>query len=137
MKKYWLAKDFNSFKKIAPGIKQYYKLMSVQKGVVLVDNRIAVPSDLRQAVLTHLHLDHPGQIAMIDAASYLWWPRMHRQIIEKAEKCDDCIQTGKNLKSLQPYSEWQKLPKLTRPNEEFQLDFAGPLFPGQKTKTFY
>ena len=49
MKKYWLAKDFN-FKKIAPGIKQYYKLMSVQKGVVLVDNRIAVPTDLRQAV---------------------------------------------------------------------------------------
>ena len=61
MKKYWLAKDFNSFKKIAPGIKQYYKLMAVQKGVVLEDNRIAVPTDLRQAVLNHLHLDHPGQ----------------------------------------------------------------------------
>ena len=61
---------------------------------------------------------------------------MHRQIIEKAEKCDACIQTGKNLKSLQPYKEWQPLPELTKPNEEIQIDFAGPLYPDQKTNTY-
>ena len=129
MKKHWLAQNFAAFKKIAPGIKQFFNLMSVQKGIVLVDNRIAVPAELREAVLTHLHLNHPGQVAMIDAASYLWWPKMHRQIIEKAEKCDACIQTGKNLKSLQQYKEWQPLPELTKPNEEIQIDFAGPLYP--------
>ena len=95
-----------------------------------------MPADLREAVLTHLHLDHPGQVAMVDAASYLWWPKMHRQIIEKAEKCDACIQTGKNLKSLQPYKEWQPLPELSSPNEEIQIDFAGPLYPDQKTNTY-
>ena len=136
MKKHWLAQNFAAFKKIAPGIKQFFNLMSVQKGIVLVDNRIAVPAELREAVLTHLHLDHPGQVAMIDAASYLWWPKMHRQIIEKAEKCDACIHTGKNLKSLQPYKEWQPLPELSSPNEEIQIDFAGPLYPDQKTNTY-
>ena len=114
---------------------QFFKITSVVNGVVLVDNRITVPNELRAAVLEYLHKDHLGQAVMIDAASYLWWPKLHRQIIDKAMQCDRCLQTGKNIKALQSHNQHFELPKLTEPNEEVQLDFAGPLYPDQKSNT--
>ena len=102
----------------------------------MVDNRIAVPSSLRQAVLSHVHRAHPGQQAMIDAVSYLWWPKMHSQIIEKAEKCEACKKYGKNLKPLCRKAEQSDSIEPTCPNEEVQLDFAGPLFPEQTKPTY-
>ena len=98
------------------------------EGIILNDNRIAVPEALQKAVLNHLHKNHPGQLAMIDAASYMWWPKMNRSIIEKAEKCERCTEYGKNLKTLQGKQHNASLPALHSPNEEVQLDFAGPLF---------
>ena len=64
---------------------------------------------------------------MIDAAMYVWWPRMHRDIINKSETCTECTAYGKNVKTLKPKSEWDKIPDPTEPNEEVQIDFAGLL----------
>ena len=69
MKSAFLNRNFEQFKAIFPGAGQFYNLMQVtEEGIILIDNRIAVPESLRSAVLNHLHRNHPGQLAMIDAA---------------------------------------------------------------------
>ena len=55
----------------------------------------------------------------------VWWPRIQRESAEKAKNCQQCCQSGKNLKCLQSQNEFGKLPKPEVPNEEISLDFAG------------
>ena len=43
------------------------------------------------------------------------------------QDCQPCIKTGKNLKPLIPKNRTSELPTLMEPNEEVQLDFAGPI----------
>ena len=69
---------------------------------------------------------------MMTASEYLWWSFMNRQIIETCEKCRECTLFGKNLKpaNLKPYPTFNNakpLPVLSGPNQELQLDFAGPI----------
>ena len=71
--------DFKAFKKVDANLAQFYPISSIShEGILLVDNRIAIPSCLRKAILNHLHGGHPGQEKMVDAASYVWWPKLHR-----------------------------------------------------------
>ena len=128
--------DFKAFKKADPKLAQFYNISSVSReGILLVDNRIAIPQGLRSAVLAHLHRGHPGQEKMVDAAEYIWWPRMHREIIKKAEECSECTAYGKNVKTLKPKSAWESVVEPTAPNEELQIDFAGPF--GTKNNSKY
>ena len=86
-----------------------------------------VPSQLKQLVIDSLHQTHPGQTGMLRLADLVWFPRIHRDVTTKAQSCGDCIKKGKNLKPLITKNSLGTLPKLTEPNEEFQLDFAGPI----------
>ena len=76
--------------------------MSVVDDCLLVDNRLAVPEKLRQAVLWRLHQGHPGQEAMLEVSNCLWWPHMHKDIVNMAEECRICTRYGKNAKNLIP-----------------------------------
>ena len=53
----------------------------------VVDNRLAVPIQMCQAVMKRILRGHPGQEAMIDVSNYLWWPHMHKDIVNLAEEC--------------------------------------------------
>ena len=64
---------------------------------------------------------------MIRLANLNWFPQIHRTIALRAENCKQCLDQGKNLKPISPKSELGALPKLSEPNKEFQLDFAGPI----------
>ena len=90
-------------------------------------NRLAVPEKLRQAVLRRLHQGHPGQEAMLEVSNYLWWPHMHKDIVNMAEECTSCTRYGKNAKYLIPKNSAKPLPLLSQPGQELQLDYAGPL----------
>ena len=129
-------KDFEKFKNSAKNVAQFYKLSAEMNDILVVDNRLAIPEKLRNAVLNWLHKDHPGQLAMLDAANYIWWPKMHSQIVEKAESCRECRQMGKNLKTLIPKTAVSKYPEPCAPNDELQLDFAGPLFANSSKSTY-
>ena len=43
------------------------------------------------------------------------------------QKCKQCTTTGKNLKAIIPRHKYVDLPTLSEPNEQVQLDFAGPI----------
>ena len=60
-----------------------------------------------------------------------WWPGMNRKVQEKAELCPSCRAAGKNIITQIPSTEKNNLEILTEPNQEIQLDFAGPI----KSKT--
>ena len=101
--------------------------MAVQDDCILVNNRLAVPVQLRQAVLKRIHRGHPGQEAMLGLSQYLWWPHMNKDIVNLAEECRSCTRYGKNIKYLIPKNSSKPLPLLTQPGQEVQLDYAGPI----------
>ena len=78
-------------------------------------------------MINAVHRTHPGQVGMIRLANLIWFPQIHRTIALRAENCRQCLDQGKNLKSIKPKSELGTLPKLSEPNEELQMDFAGPI----------
>ena len=85
------------------------------------------PKLLKQIAIDSLHQTHCGQLGMLRLGDLIWFPCSHRDVTYNAQTCPDCIKTGKNLKPLQAKSKLGTLPILTEPNEEIQMDFAGPL----------
>ena len=120
-------KDYEAFARIDPYIKTSWDSAAVVGGCIIIDDKIAIPSCLQRAVLSRLHHSHPGQEAMVDTEQLLWWPRIHRDIVNLCKNCRECTQFGKNLKWLSHFKMYKSLPLLNAPNEEVHLDFAGPL----------
>ena len=101
--------------------------LHVREDCLLVDERIVIPTKLRQTILESLHLTHPGSAAMLDLSEYVWFPPIHRTIVQMAQNWKQCTEQGKNLKPiLGENSSFQTEPAV-EPNEEVKLDFAGPL----------
>ena len=99
----------------------------VRSGCVCLDERVAIPHSIQDAVLESLHLTHPGSWGMITLGQYAFLPYMHREILNKAAQCKPCTDIGKNLKPVVPASKWKPLQTCTEPNEEIQIDFGGPI----------
>ena len=106
---------------------QFSKELHESDGLFYMDGKLVIPFTLRNAVLKTLHESHPGQFGMKYLAQYIWWPHIYRQIYFHGINCTQCTQTGKNIKSIIPTSQISELPTLFEPNEEINLDFAGPL----------
>ena len=119
--------DRHSFELMGPYTNPLWHQLSVVDDCILVDNRLVVPGQLRQAILKRIHRGHPGQAAMLDVSKYLWWPHMHKDIVNLAEECRSCTRYGKNAKYINPKNATKPLPLLTQPGQEVQLDYAGPL----------
>ena len=119
--------DRHGFELMGPYTNPLWHQMSVVDDCLLVENRLAVPEKLRQAVLRRLHQGNPGQEAMLEVFNYLWWPHMHKDIVNMAEECRSCTRYGKNAEYLIPKNSAKPLPLLTQPGQELQLDHAGPL----------
>ena len=74
-----------------------------------------------------IHNKHPGQAGMLALAQLIWYPHIHSDIVAQAQACHHCTEKGKNLKPLIPKTQVGNLPPLSEPNEEVQMDFAGPI----------
>ena len=127
--------DKQGFELMGPYTNPLWSQMAVQDDCILVNNRLAVPVQLRQAVLKRINRGHPGQEAMLGAAQYMWWPHMNKDIVNLAEECRSCTRYGKNVKYLISKNTSKPLPLLTQPGQEVQLDYAGPI-ENQKKSTF-
>ena len=99
-----------------------------RNGVLCYDEKVVIPTKLRPQLMQIFHAAHPGQLGMLDVSASAWWPKKNRQLIQKAQKCVPCRGIGKNFKPLVPHNNFVPLPKLVEPNQEIQLDFAGPIF---------
>ena len=125
---YVKTENWEDLKKVNP---LYYRIrrdLSVTPtNCLLYDNRLIIPTRLKQLVLDTIHHNHPGQAGMLALAKLIWWPHIHSEIVSKAKACRQCIDKGKNLKALIPKTNLGHLPSLIEPNQEIQMDFAGPI----------
>ena len=78
--------DKQGFELMGPYTNPLWSQMAVQDDCILVNNRLAAPLQLRQAVLKRIHRGHPGQETMLGVSQYLWWPHMHKDIVNLAEE---------------------------------------------------
>ena len=136
MKRAINSKNVSSFNKLGAYMAQFWPKAAVVNNCVIIDNKLAIPEVLRPAFLARIHRSHPGQEAMMSASEYIWWPFLNRQIVDTCENCRKCTLYGKNLKPVKTFHTAQSLPQLTGPNQELQLDFAGPIVDDKGVKIF-
>ena len=80
-------------------------------GLFYMDKRLVIPKDMRENVFRANHCGHTGRDAKLKEAADIWWPRVNREIVEKAQNCMQCQQAGKNLKCLKSQNEFGKIPQ--------------------------
>ena len=88
-------KDRHSFELMGPYTNSLWHQMSFVDDCIIVDSRLAVPGQLRPAVLKRIHRGHPRQEAMLDVSRYLWWPQMHKNVVNMAEEIRSCTRYDK------------------------------------------
>ena len=64
---------------------------------------------------------------MLALAGLLWYPHIKSEIVAQAQSCKNCIEKGKNLKTILPENNLGTLNFLTEPNKEVQMNFTGPI----------
>ena len=101
--------------------------LSVRDGLLLYDDRVVIPKQLRPTLMDALHFTHPGQSGMLEAAKHVWYPYLHRNFVATAQNCKKCRHKVKNLKVISGKKHYTILDAVVEPKEEIQLDFAGPL----------
>ena len=70
-----------------------------------MDNRSVIPKDMRDNIMRAIHYGRAGRDSMLREASDIWWPKIHRKIVEEAQNCQDCQRSGKNLKCIKTENE--------------------------------
>ena len=88
---------------------------------------MAIPNTLKDALVEDLLASHPGSWGMICMAQHCWWSYMNRDLLVRAIECKSCIAIGKILKSIIPAKQFQAHKPCIVPNQEIQIDFAGPI----------
>ena len=68
--------------------------LQVREDCLLIDERIVIPTQLRQTKLESLHLTHPGSAAMLVLCQNVWFPHIHRSIVQMAKHCEHCREQG-------------------------------------------
>ena len=122
-----LTNNESRLKALNPYIHSYWRDLHVRSGCVCIDEKVAIPNVLREALIDDIHSSHPGTWGMICMATHCWWPYMHRELIVKATECKPCTVIGKNLKSVIPAKQFNPHIPFVEPNKEIQIDFGGPI----------
>ena len=81
--------------------------LSLLDGCLLWGMRVVVPPSLRPQLLKELHEMHPGIVKMKGLArSYLWWPKLDRDIEELVRECSTC-KKQRNSPPSAPLHPWE------------------------------
>ena len=124
-------------KEVSPYVHSFWKDLHVKSGCLCVDQRVAIPISIKEAVLESIHMTHPGSWGMISLSQYAWWPYMHREILAKTSDCVPCTDIGKNLKPIIPKFKWYPHKACQEPNDEIQIDFGGPILNDQNKDIYF
>ena len=71
-------------------------LARIHFSLLYLDERLVIPKDMPENMFTALHSGHAGRDALLREAAVVWWPKIHREIEEKANICLECTKTCKN-----------------------------------------
>ena len=77
----------------------------IQEGVILYQDRVFIPSNLRKRVLQDLHYAHQGISAMEQRArAIVYWPGMTADIQSTRESCSECNRNAPSQAATPPIS---------------------------------
>lgn len=103
------------------------KNISIESGVLMLGQRVIVPSALQKTVLQELHSTHLGICKTKSLARmYVWWPNVNKHIEDLVQACPACAENRNNP----PKAVSNPWPKATGSWQRIHIDFAGP-FQGQ------
>ena len=122
-----LKNDAQRCKEVNPYLHSYWRDLHVRSGCVCVDERVAIPLSIQDAVLGSLQLIHPISWGMVTFGQYAFSPYMHREILNKAAQCKPCFDIGKIKKTVALASKRQSPLSRSELNEKIQIDFGGPI----------
>lgn len=106
-----------------PEISQYrsiYGELTLAQEMIMYNERVIIPSDLRQKLLEVLHRPHLGIVRTKKIAkSYIFWPGMMKEIEQTIKACNICAETSK-YDGPKDFKSW---PETTEPWERIHIDF--------------
>ena len=117
-----LINNESRLKALNPYIHSYWRDLHVRSWCVCIDEKVAIPNVLREAMIDDIHSTHPGTWGMICIATHCWWPYTHRELIAIATECKPCTVIGKNLKSVIPAKQFNPHLPCVEPNQEIQIN---------------
>ena len=121
----------------SPWREKFHSFSSDQKEFLYMDKRLVTPQSMRAMIMCSLHYGHPGRDAMLRMITDIWWPRIHREVLDQARLCEQCLQSGRNLKCMLKQSQIGKITEGNEKNQEVSLDFAGPFQNAKKGKKIF
>ena len=77
-------------KEVIPYVQSFWKDLHVKSGCLCVDQRVAIPNSIKEAVLESIHMTHRGSWGVISLSQYAWWPYIIREILAKTSDCVPC-----------------------------------------------
>ena len=110
----------------APWREKFNAFSVDHRNYLYMDQRLVIPANLRSSIMSSIHCGHPGRYTMLRYVADIWWPKIHREVINTAKCCEHCSKADKNVKTLLKQSQFGEIQKSKEPNEEIALDFAGP-----------
>ena len=113
-------------RQLNPSLDSYLRDLDVGGGCVCMDEKVAIPNALKDALVEDLHASHPSSWGMVCMAQNCWNQYINRDLLVRARECKPCTAIGKNLKSIIPAKQCQAHQPCKVPNQEIQIDFAGP-----------
>ena len=119
--------DEDRLKQLNPYLHSYWRDLRVISGCVCMDDKVAIPNALKEALVEDLHANHPGTWGKICMAQHYWWPYMNRDFLFRAIECKPCTTIGKNLKSVIRTKQYNSHKFCNVPNQETRINFAGPI----------
>ena len=122
-----LQNDEQRCKDVNPYMHSYWRDLQFRSGCVCIDERVAIPNSIQDAVLESLNLTHPGKCGMNFLGQYAFWPYMHRKIVNKAAKRKRCTEISNKFKPVIAESKWKLHVNCSEPNEANQTEFGGPI----------
>ncbi|XP_055625394.1 uncharacterized protein K02A2.6-like isoform X1 [Toxorhynchites rutilus septentrionalis] len=98
----------------------FEKELAVIEGIVVRDDRIVLPTKLRQRALRIAHRGHPGVVAMRrNIREKMWWPCMDRDVANVVQECAGCAAVSKQ----HPPEPLIRKEMPERPWQEIEIDF--------------
>ena len=98
-----LVKNYNktAISRLPSPWRATFQSFSIDKREFLnMDNRLIIPQPLRPMRMYLSHYGNPRRDSMLSMVADIWWPLIHREVVDQARLCGQCLQSGKDLKCM-------------------------------------
>lgn len=110
-------------------LRPYYLIrdeLATLHGVLMKNDRVVVPTEIRGKLLRLAHATHPGMVRTKQRLRpFYWWPNMDRQVEEMVRGCIICQSSDKSAKTYN--APLQPVARPSDPWKKVAIDIVGPM----------